>query len=334
MSVGSKLGVVLFQLGGPDSLESVEPFLFNLLSDPDILPIPIVGGLLRKPLARRISHSRAPHVIEHYRAIGRRSPIGLLTARQAAALDAALRPEFDPTVVMAMRYWHPSTEEAVAAIRASSLDHLVLLPLYPHFSYATTLSSLKEWNRCFTNSNSHASPTPRTVGDFHRHPLYIDALVDRINSTFRHFDSRDDVHIVFSAHGIPLSLVEKGDPYPGHIKSTVEAVMERGAWPNPHLLCFQSRVGPMKWLEPSTTATLARLGHEGVKRILIVPLAFVTEHVETLHEINIEAREIAEHAGVTQFRMMPAVGTHPQFIACLADLVRTSLGKEPSSASS
>ncbi|HUJ40186.1 MAG TPA: ferrochelatase [Candidatus Acidoferrales bacterium] len=337
MSVGSKLGVVLFQLGGPDSLESVEPFLFNLFSDPDILPIPLVGGLLRKPLARRIARSRAPHVAEHYRAIGRRSPIGILTARQAAALDAALRPEFDPLVVMAMRYWHPSTEEAVAAIRAASLDQLVLLPLYPHFSYATTLSSLKEWNRCYANSNSHglSSSLPvRTVGDFHRHPLYIEALVDRINSTFRHFDQSGEVHIVFSAHGIPLSLVEKGDPYPGHIKSTVEAVLERGAWRNPHVLCFQSRVGPMKWLEPSTTATLERLGRQGVKRVLIVPLAFVTEHVETLHEINIEARELAAHAGIAQFRMMPAVGTHPRFIACLADLVRTTLGKEPSAASS
>jgi len=326
VSTGQKLGVVLFQLGGPDSLDAVEPFLFNLFSDPDILPIPIVGGLLRKPLARRIARTRAPHVAEHYRAIGRRSPIGLLTARQAAALAASLRPEFDPLVVMAMRYWHPSTEEAVSAIRAAALDHLVLLPLYPHFSYATTLSSLKEWNRCYANGNSsRPSPLVRTVGDFHRHPLYIEALVERINSTFRHFDSRDDVHIVFSAHGIPLSLVEKGDPYPEHIKSTVQAVLERGGWPNPHVLCFQSRVGPLKWLEPSTTATLERLGREGVKRVLIVPLAFVTEHVETLHEINIEARELAEHAGVVQFRMMPAVGTHPQFIACLADLVRTAL---------
>ena len=332
-----KLGVVLFQLGGPDSLDAVEPFLFNLFSDPDILPIPIVGGLLRKPLARRISHKRAPHVIEHYRQIGRRSPIGLLTARQAAALDAALRPEFDPTVLLAMRYWRPTTEDAVARIRAAAPDQLVLLPLYPQFSYATTLSSLKEWNRCYrlTNSSSSASSLPvRTIGDFHRHPLYIEALVDRINTTFRHFDSRGDVRIVFSAHSIPLSLVEKGDPYPKQIEATVRAVMERGAWPNPHVLCFQSKVGRMKWLEPSTVDTLARLGREGVKRVLIVPLAFVTEHVETLHEINIEAREVATHSGITQFRMMPAVGTHPKFIACLADLIRGCLTKESSAPAS
>jgi len=328
MPTPQKLAIVLFQLGGPDSLSAVEPFLFNLFADPDILPIPIVGGLLRKPIARYIARTRAPHVAEHYRQIGGRSPIGLLTARQAAALDAALRPEFDPTVALAMRYWHPTTEDAVTRVLSGSFDQIVLLPLYPQFSYATTLSSLKEWNRCFRPSATPASPNAgrvRTIGDFHRHPLYIESLVDRINTTFRHFDSRDDVHIVFSAHSIPVSLAEKGDPYPKQIEATVRAVMERGAWANPHVLCFQSRVGRMKWLEPSTTATLERLGREGVKRALIVPLAFVTEHVETLHEINIEARETATHAGITQFRMMPAVGTHPKFIACLADLVRKAL---------
>ena len=349
MSARPKIGIVLFQLGGPDSLEAVEPFLFNLFCDPDIIPIPIVGGLLRKPLARYIARKRAPHVAEHYRDIGGGSPIGQLTARQGAALAAALRPDFDPLVAIAMRYWRPTTEDAVAQIRAASLDQIVLLPLYPHFSYATTLSSLKEWNRCYRatsspsappSSPSSTSPTSstfdsppiRTVGDFHRHPLYIEALVDRINSTFRHFDSPGEVHLVFSAHGIPLSLVKKGDPYPQQIESTVRAVVERGAWPNPHTLCFQSRVGPMKWLEPATTATLARLGSEGVKRVLIVPVAFVTEHVETLHEINIEAREIAEHAGIQQFRMMPAVGDSPKFIACLADLVRTALAVSSKSA--
>jgi ferrochelatase len=343
MNIPQKIGVVLFQLGGPDSLQAVEPFLFNLFSDPDILPIPVVGGLLRKPLARFIAHKRAPHVAEHYREIGGHSPIGILTERQSRALEAALRPEFDPLVAVAMRYWRPTTEDAVARVRSAALDQLVLLPLYPHFSYATTLSSLKEWNRCYRGtdipvcppgSNRSASlnggPPVRTVGDFHKHPLYIDAIVERINATFKHFDSPEGVHIVFSAHGIPLSLVEKGDPYPKQIQATVSAVMERGAWPNPHLLCFQSRVGPMKWLEPSTIHTLERLGREGVKKVLIVPIAFVTEHVETLHEINIEAREIAEHAGIEQFRMMPAVGDSPTFIACLADLVRKAVAQPQS----
>ena len=352
MGGGRRIGVVLFQLGGPDSPEAVEPFLFNLFSDPDIIPMPVVGGLLRKPLARYIARKRAPHVAGHYREIGGQSPIKLLTERQARALESALRPEFDPLVAVAMRYWRPTTEEAVARIRGAALEQLVLLPLYPQFSYATTLSSLKEWNRCYGGPGISAPgnggtgisgtgtpadppgaaptaarngrPPVRTVGDFHRHPLYIDAVVERINATLGHFDSPEGVHIVFSAHGIPLSLVEKGDPYPKQIEATVRAVVERGAWPHPHLLCFQSRVGPMKWLEPSTIGTLERLGREGVKKVLIVPIAFVTEHVETLHEINIEAREIAEHAGIAQFRMMPAVGDSPTFIACLADLVRTA----------
>jgi len=363
MSSAPKIGVVLFQLGGPDSLDAVEPFLFNLFSDPDIIPIPVVGGLLRKPLARYIARKRAPHVAEHYREIGGHSPIAILTERQSRALAAALRPEFDPLVTVAMRYWRPTTEDAVAAIRAAALDQLVLLPLYPQFSYATTLSSLKEWNRCYratgilkdpivedaearragrvagSPSNPrlpslNGGPHVRTVGDFHRHPLYVDALVERISSTFGHFDSPEGVHIVFSAHGVPLSLVEKGDPYPKQIAATVSAVVERGAWPQPHTLCFQSRVGPMKWLEPSTIHTLERLGGEGVKKVLIVPIAFVTEHVETLHEINIEAREVAEHAGIEQFRMMPAVGDSPTFIACLADLVRKAVAQPQPAASS
>jgi ferrochelatase len=321
MPLSPRIGVVLLQLGGPDSLEAVEPFLFNLFCDPDIIPIPVVGGLLRKPLARWISHRRAPRVAEHYREIGGRSPIALLTERQARALDAALRPDFNPLVVVAMRYWHPLTVQAIARLRAAAVEQIVLLPLYPQFSYATTLSSLKEWNRHYHNG----SVPVRTVGDFHRHPLYIAAIVERIRATFRHFDSPEGVHLLFSAHGVPLSLVQKGDPYPKQIETTVSDVLLQGSWQNPHTLCFQSKVGPMKWLEPSLTATLARLGHEGVKKVLIVPLSFVTEHVETLHEINLEAREEARHAGIEQFRMMPAVGASPTFVACLADLVRAAL---------
>ncbi len=318
MSNSPKIGVVLFQLGGPDSLQAVEPFLYNLFCDPDIIPIPVVGGLLRKPLARYISRKRSKHVAERYRKIGGRSPLGLLTARQGRALEVALRPQIDARVFMAMRYWHPLTQEAVARVRAEKLDALVLLPLYPHFSYATTLSSLKEWNRWYTND----SVPVRTIGDFHDHPLYIESLVERIETTFRHFSGGAGVHIVFSAHSLPLSLIEKGDPYQRHIEATMKAVMGRGGWPNLHTLCYQSKVGSQKWLEPSLTATIPQLASAKVKRLLVVPISFVTEHIETLHEINIEAREEAAHAGIEQFRMMPAVGDSPKFIACLADLVR------------
>ncbi len=320
MSQKKKIGVVLFQLGGPDSLDAVEPFLYNLFCDPDIIHIPL-GGLLRKPLARYISRKRSRFVAEHYQEIGGRSPLGLLTERQARGLEAVLRPDFEPVIAIAMRYWHPLTDEAVRRIRAAQPDELVLLPLYPQFSYATTLSSLKEWNRCCADGRLPV----RTVGDFHKHPLYIEAVTDRINLTFGHFDDPSVAHIVFSAHGLPVSLIEKGDPYQKQIEATVSAVMEKGGWPNPHALCYQSRVGPQKWLEPSLPATIERLAAEKARHLLVVPISFVTEHIETLHEINIKAREEARRAGIQTFRMMPAVGDSPKFIACLADLVRRAL---------
>jgi ferrochelatase len=320
MPPNKKLAVVLFQLGGPDSLDSVQPFLYNLFCDPDIIPIPL-GKLLRKPLARFISRKRARVVAEHYRAIGGRSPLGLLTERQARSLEAALRPEFDAFVTVAMRYWHPLTEEAVARVSAAAPEELVLLPLYPHYSYATTLSSLKEWKRCSANGLRPG----RVVESFYAHPLYLRALIERINVTLEQFDSPARAHILFSAHGLPMSLVEKGDPYPKQIEATVREVLKLGHWPNAHSLCFQSRVGPQKWLEPSLHASIEKLGKERVTDLLVVPISFVSEHIETLHEINIDTREQAARAGISTFRMMPAVGDSPTFIACLADLVRRAL---------
>jgi ferrochelatase len=238
----------------------------------------------------------------------------------------------DPVAVTAMRYWHPLTNEAVDALRkAGPLDEIVLLPLYPHYSYATTLSSLKEWRRVYGNRDS--GPPERTIDHFYDHPLYIQALVQRIGSILRQFADSAKIHLIFSAHGLPMSLVEKGDPYPKQIGATVRMVCELGAkeysgWPRTHLLCYQSRVGPSKWLQPPLTETIERLGHEGVKEMLVAPISFVTEHIETLHEINIEAREDAKKAGIETFRMMPAVGDSPLFIAALKDLVLRAVGIE------
>ncbi len=210
------------------------------------------------------------------------------------------------------------TEDAVAKIkREANLDELVLLPLYPHYSYATTLSSLKEWRRVYGEPED--SLPERTVEHFFDHPLYIQSLVTNIGKILRQFPDSSRIHLVFSAHGLPMSLVEKGDPYPEHVKETVRLVCEQGAtrfanWPKTHLLCFQSKVGPAKWLEPSFVGTLEKLGHEGVKEMLVVPISFVTEHIETLHEINIEGRADAKKAGIERFRMMPAVGDSPAFI--------------------
>jgi ferrochelatase len=238
----------------------------------------------------------------------------------------------EAVAVTAMRYWHPMSAEAAETLRrAEPLDDIVLLPLYPHFSYATTLSSLKEWQRVYGPTKGSAKV--HTVGQFYDHPQYIQAVVQRIGSVLRQFPDSSRIHLVFSAHGLPMSLVEKGDPYPRQIETTVKLVFEAGArqfsgWPRTHLLCYQSRVGPAKWLQPPLTGTIERLGHEGVKEMLVVPISFVTEHIETLHEINIEARTEAKNLGIVTFRMMPAVGDSPLFIAALKDLVLRAVGME------
>jgi ferrochelatase len=319
-----RVGIVLFQLGGPDSLDAVEPFLRNLFLDPDIIPLGPFN-FIRGPLARYIAKKRSVSVAQRYGMIGRRSPIGILTERQRTKLVAVLQPYIAPVAVTAMRYWKPLTEDAVAALKnAGRLDELVLLPLYPHYSYATTLSSLKEWRRVYGEPKEDLPE--RSIDHFYDHPLYIQALTTNIGKILRQFPDSSRIPLIFSAHGLPMSLVEKGDPYPRHVADTVRLVCEQGAarfpnWPRTHMLCFQSKVGPAKWLEPSFLGTLERLGHEGVKEALIVPISFVTEHIETLHEINIDGRIDAKKWGIERFRMMPAVGDSPLFIGALKDLV-------------
>ena len=320
MSAPKKIAVVLFQLGGPDSQAAVEPFLYNLFRDPDIINFP--GSFLaRKPLAKLISTTRAKAARQRYAEIGGGSPIRRLTEQQARALQATLRPHMPARTIVAMRYWHPDTQEAIAALESDSFDELVLLPLYPQYSLATTGSSLKEWNRLYK-----PSVPVRLIHHFFDHPDYIAALVERIRSVLGQLPNPDEVQLVFSAHGLPLALVEKGDPYPQHVEATVRLVRELGAWPNPHILCFQSKVGPQKWLEPSLTGTIEKMARDGVKRMLVVPVSFLTEHIETLHEINIEAREQAESLGVSDFHMMPALNDSPLLIRALADLVLRSVG--------
>jgi protoporphyrin/coproporphyrin ferrochelatase len=315
-----KIAVVMFQLGGPDSQAAVEPFLYNLFCDPDIINFP--GAFLaRKLIAKLISTTRAKVVGQHYAEIGGGSPIRRLTEQQARALEVALRPHIPARTIVAMRYWHPNTAEAIAALEREPYDELVLLPLYPHYSFATTRSSLNEWTR------QYKSKTPvKIIDHFYDHPDYIAAIVERINGVLADVAQPDDIHLVFSAHGLPLALVEKGDPYPKQIEETVQMVRELGAWPNPHVLCFQSRVGPQKWLQPSLDATIEQMARSGIKRMLVIPIAFLTEHIETLHEINIEARAEAESLGVREFRMMPALNDSPLLIRALADLVLRSVG--------
>jgi len=327
MSAAKKIAVVLFQLGGPDSQAAVEPFLYNLFRDPDIINFP--GAFLaRKPLAKLISSTRAKSKRRDYAAIGGSSPIRRLTEQQARALEVALKPHISARTIVAMRYWHPDTAGAIAALESAEFDELVLLPLYPHYSFATTGSSLKEWNRLYKPK------VPVYVIDhFYDHPDYIAGIVERINSVLQQLPNPEKVHLIFSAHGLPLSLVEKGDPYPKHIEATVRLIREMGSWSNPHVLCYQSRVGPMKWLTPSFTGTIERMARDGQRRMLVIPISFLTEHIETLHEINIEARELAESLGIEEFHMMPALNDSPLLIRALADLVLRAVGRRSGVAS-
>ncbi|MBI1806660.1 MAG: ferrochelatase [Ignavibacteria bacterium] len=321
MNQGAKIAVVLFQLGGPDSLDAVEPFLYNLFCDPDIINFP--GAFLaRKPLAKYISTRRSKKVAEHYKEIGGKSPIIDLTAAQAVALERELNKRLPAKVVVAMRYWHPLTEEAIQELKKGSFKKVILLPLYAQYSTATTVSSIKEWKRQAARLNFNNVPT-EIICCYHNHPLYIEAIVDHINATLTKFSDLDpkNVDLVFSAHGIPLSLVRQGDPYKTQIEETVSLVVEKGCWTSPHMLCYQSKVGPAEWLKPSLHETIRQCAVRGRKHLLVIPIAFVTEHVETLHEINIEAREEAEHLGVKRFEMMPALNDDPKFIQCLTEVV-------------
>ena len=317
----SKIAVVLFQLGGPDSLEAVEPFLENLFRDPDIIDFPF-AKITREPLARLIASRRSKKVRAYYERIGGKSPIGELTVFQAQALERELQKSVDARVFVAMRYWHPLTQEAVAQIQKEEYREVVLLPLFPQYSMTTTGSSVNEWNRRF-RGDKHDHPPVKLIKHFYDHPLYVEAIVDNINGTFKRFGrlDRSEVHLVFSAHGVPAKVIEQGDPYQQHVEATVQLVMERGGWKSPHHLCYQSKVGPAAWLKPSLDETLHVLASSGVKHVLVVPITFVTEHLETLHEIDIETRTEAEHLDIQQFEMMPALNDHPTFIRALADLI-------------
>jgi ferrochelatase len=319
------LGVVLLNLGGPDSLDAVEPFLFNLFSDPDIIDFP-GSFLFRKRLAKLISTKRAPRVIEQYKKIGGKSPLKDHTLKQAALLEEKLNEKIPAKVFAAMRYWHPSTDEALDAIEREGIKKVILLPLYPHYSKATTASSVEEWER---RANARgAKLDTQLIESYYDFPPYIDAFVERINKGLERFpaERRSDVHLVFSAHGTPMKLVKQGDPYSGHIKKTVTAVMERGGYAQEHSLCYQSKVGPMKWLTPSTPDMVRELAAKGVKDMLIVPIAFTSDHLETLFELGIEYRHVAKEAGVEQYEVTTGLNDSPIFIDALAQLVFEKVG--------
>ena len=321
VGISKRVGVVLFQLGGPDSLAAVEPFLYNLFCDPDIIDFPF-SRLGRRALAKLISKTRAKKTAQHYAAIGG-SPIRRFTEQQASALEARLlREGIDARCVVAMRYWHPFTVEAIAQLQDAEVDQVVLLPLYPQYSTTTTGSSLNEWRRQWKG----AVPTS-CVATFYRNPLYLAAVVERIDEALARFPCPPAVELVFSAHGVPVSVIEKGDPYQRQIEETVGLVMERGGWFNDHRLCYQSKVGGGRWLEPSLHQTLRQVASQKRCEVCIVPISFVCDHVETLGEIDQCAREEARLLGIQRFEITQGLNDSPKFIQALAAEVMAPIGE-------
>jgi ferrochelatase len=314
-----KLAIVLFNLGGPDSPDAVEPFLRNLFCDPAILSVP---SFVRKPLARFIAARRAPIAREIYAKIGGKSPILEETLAQARALEKALD-EHQTRAFIAMRYWKPFSDEAARAIKDWSADRIVLLPLYPQFSTTTSASSLTDWHRAalaagITAPQSRVCCYPRLAG-------FIEALAELTRETTAKARPEISYRLLLSAHGLPERIVAKGDPYQWQVEQTAAALVEQlGAvdW----TVCYQSRVGPLKWIGPATDAEIRRASADG-KGAIVVPISFVCEHSETLVELDIDYGKLAREAGVRDYLRVPTVGTRPEFILSLAELVRQSLAQ-------
>ncbi len=351
-----QVGVVLMNLGGPNNEDAVQPFLYNLFMDDDIIKIPLKGGV-KKGLIKFITNKRAKVVAEKYKEINA-CPQGCLgpktcsnrinkvisdccsstnplTERQRKALEKRLNEhssEISYKVVTAMRYWNPSTDDAIEELEKSDLDELVLLPLYPQFSYSTTASSYNEWTRRLKAKKIENKWKIHHIKDYHLHPSYIKGLSQRIDEGLMKFpeEIRDQVHLLFSAHGTPVSFREAGDPYSFQIKATMEEVMKVRNHDFPYWLSFQSRVGPIKWLEPNTEDFIKVLRNYGIKHVLVVPIAFVNDHIETLHEIGIEFKEVADEVGIEHFIHTEGLNDMPLFINCMEDLVLTTLNNNVS----
>lgn len=316
-----RIAVVLFNLGGPDSPEAVRPFLFNLFNDPAIIRIP---NPMRFLLASFISGRRAKAAKAIYAEIGGKSPLLENTQAQAAALEAALTGDgMEAKVFIAMRYWHPMSAETAARVKEYAPDLVVLLPLYPQFSTTTTASSARVWDEA-AKTVGLTAPT-RLVCCYPTQAGFIDASAAVIRPLYEKARNHGKPRVLFSAHGLPKKVVKAGDPYQWQCERTAESIaaalcIEDLDWVN----CYQSRVGPMEWIGPSTDEEIRRAGRDGVP-ILVVPMAFVSEHSETLVEIEIEYRHLARQVGVPWFGRVPTVGVEPAFIAGLARLVHQSV---------
>lgn len=320
-----RVGVLLLNLGGPEQLEDVRPFLFNLFADPEIIRLPVPW--LQRPLAWLISSSRAKKSQENYKKIGGGSPLRRITEEQAQALQEQLQHKGqEAQIYVGMRYWYPFTEEAIARIKRDRVDRLVILPLYPQFSISTSGSSFRLLQRLWDEDPALQKIEHTVIATWYDRPGYLQAMADLIAQQLDQFENPNEVHIFFSAHGVPVSYVEEaGDPYQREIEACTELIMKTLNRSNAHTLAYQSRVGPVEWLRPYTEDAIADLAAQGINNLLVVPISFVSEHIETLEEIDIEYREVAEEAGIEHFQRVPALNTHPVFIADLADMVIEAL---------
>lgn len=322
-----RIAIVLFNLGGPDRPESVRPFLVNLFTDPAILRVP---GFIRPWLGRLIAWRRTKPAMENYAVLGGRSPLLDLTEEQGRSLDAAMAgdPGIEVRSFIAMRYWHPLSDEAARSVKEWAPDEVLLFPLYPQFSTTTTGSSVAAWEEACRKVGLSVPTT--TLCCWHSHGGFAAATAQLVRRAWQEARAAlpDDVplRVLFSAHGLPESIVTAGDPYQWQVEQTVAAVVEKLDMPEmDHIVCYQSRVTPQKWIGPSTEDEIERAAHDKTA-ILICPIAFVSEHSETLVELDVEYREEADKLGVPGYFRVPAQNSDPDFIAALADLARAALG--------
>ncbi|MDX1774968.1 MAG: ferrochelatase [Desulfobulbales bacterium] len=307
------IAVILLNLGGPERLEDVEPFLVNLFSDRMI--IRLGPAFMQKIIARFISRRRAPKSAEAYAKIGGGSPLGRITAEQARALEQELSAVGNFKVSVAMRYWHPRAQETLAALHDAGTEHVIALPLYPHYSIATTGSSVADLHEA---AKSFAPPFEiAALGAWPGQPQYINALAATIKKGAGYFNN-EQVQVVYSAHSLPVKFIQEGDPYVEHLKQTIGAVEKITGMAG--ILCYQSRSGPVEWLSPSPPETLAELAKKGCRNVLMVPISFVSDHVETLYEIDMLYRDLARDLGI-RLERSPSLNTDPEFINGLKELV-------------
>ncbi|GMH46414.1 hypothetical protein TrRE_jg4157 [Triparma retinervis] len=336
ISTKPSVGVLLLNLGGPTEQNDVEGFLYNLFADPDIIRLPSFLSKLQKPIAYFISKRRAPKSQEAYQSIGGGSPIVRYTNEQANLITEAVKERHgvDVKTYIGMRYWYPFTEQALDDIASDGVDSLVILPLYPQFSVSTSGSSLRVLQQEFSKADGRFKDSRMThtvVSSWYDRPGYVESVAGLIKEQLDSFTEEElqkygeEKHVLFSAHGVPQSYIENGDPYQSQIEECVDLISKELPEGVKVHLSYQSRVGPIEWLRPYTDDVLPELGEKGVKNLVVVPISFVSEHIETLEEIDMEYRELAEENGIENWRRCPALNSDRTFINDMADLVVDSL---------